>query len=104
MVDLKALAKECGFTVAEDMDPGTLKFLPEVREMCASDRCQHYNKSWACPPACGPLEEWKEKASRFRKGILMQTVGEVEDSFDIEGYMEISRHNGESFEKFADRL
>ena len=102
--DLKALAKECGFDVAEELDPKTLKFLPEVREMCAADRCRHYNKSWACPPACGTLEEWQEKASRFSKGILMQTVGEVEDSFDIEGYMEISHRSSESFEKFADKL
>ena len=59
MEDLKALAKECGFDVAEDLDPKTLKFLPEVRDMCAADRCRHYNKSWACPPACGTLEEWQ---------------------------------------------
>lgn len=102
MMDLIAAAKECGFTVAEPLDPRTLKFLPEVRDMCAADRCQHYDKSWACPPACGTLEEWAEKASRFSKGILMQTVGEVEDSFDIEGFMEIAKNNGESFARFAE--
>lgn len=104
MMDLKALAKECGFSVAEDLNPKTLKFLPEVREMCAADRCRHYNKSWACPPACGTLEEWQAKASRFTKGILMQTVGEIEDSYDFEGMMEINARNAENFARFADQV
>ena len=83
MTDLKELAKQCGFTVAEDLDPATLKFLPEVREMCAADRCQQYNKSWACPPACGTLEEMTERAKRYSKGIIVQTVGDREDSYDF---------------------
>ena len=104
MMDLKALARECGFTVAEELDPKTLKFLPEVREMCAAGRCRYYDKSWACPPACGPLEEWQKKASRFGKGVLLQTVGDIEDSYDIEAMMELSRRNAASFAKFADRV
>ncbi len=104
MTDLKELAKQCGFTVAEDLDPATLKFLPEVREMCAADRCQQYNKSWACPPACGTLEEMTEKAKRYSKGIIVQTVGDREDSYDFEAMMEIARQNGESFVKLADAL
>ena len=103
-MDLKALAKECGFSVAEELNPKTLKFMPEVREMCASDRCRHYNKSWACPPACGSLEEWRAKAARFTKGILMQTVGEIEDSYDFEGMMEINARNARNFANFADRV
>lgn len=104
MMDLKALAKECGFTVAEELNPQTLKFLPEVREMCAADRCRHYDKSWACPPACGTLEQWQEKASRFSKGILLQTVGEIEDSYDFEAMMEINARNAENFARFADQV
>ena len=104
MRDLKAFAKECGFTVAEDLDPGTLKFLPEVREMCAADKCRHYNRSWACPPACGTLEEWAEKASRYSKGILLQTVGDIEDTLDFEAIMDIAKTNAENFIRFTDAL
>ena len=102
MRDLKAFAKECGFTVAEDLDPKTLKFLPEVRDMCAADKCRHYNRSWACPPACGTLEEWAEKASRYSKGILLQTVGDIEDTLDFEAIMEIAKANAENFIRFTD--
>ena len=40
MTDFKAIALECGFTVAEPMDVKSLKFMPDVRSMCAADRCQ----------------------------------------------------------------
>ena len=103
MRDLKAFAKECGFTVAEDLDPKTLHFMPEVREMCATG-CRHYNHSWACPPANGSLEEWREKASRFSKGILLQTVGDIEDTLDFEAIMDIAKTNSENFIRFTDVL
>ena len=103
MRDLKAFAKECGFTVAEDMDPKTLKFMPEVRDMCANG-CRNYNRSWACPPANGSLEEWTKKASRFTKGILLQTVGDIEDTLDFEAIMEIAHTNAENFIRFTDQI
>lgn len=104
MRDLKTFAKECGFTVAEDLDPRKLQFLPEVREMCAADKCRHYGRSWACPPANGSLEEWAEKASRYAKGILLQTVGDIEDTLDFEAIMLLAKTNAENFIRFADAL
>ena len=104
MIDMKGMALSCGFSVAEDLDLSTLEFLPEVREMCAADRCQHYNKTWACPPACGTLEEWAEKCKWFSKGILVQTIGDCEDSYDFEARAETAKQNGINFEKFVDAL
>ena len=34
-----------------------LECLPEVREMCAADRCHAYGRRWTCPPGCGTLED-----------------------------------------------
>jgi len=104
MTDLKELAKRCGFTVAEDLDVSTLQFLPEVREMCAADRCQHYGRNWACPPACGTLEECEARARRFHRGIIVQTVGDREDSMDFEAMIEIAQENSENLARFADAL
>jgi methanogenic corrinoid protein MtbC1/predicted metal-binding protein len=103
-MELKALAKECGFTVVEDLDPKTLKFMPEVRDMCAADKCRHYNRSWSCPPACGTLEEWTERASKYSKGIIMQTVGDIEDTLDFEAIMQIAQDNAAHFNAFADAV
>lgn len=104
MTDYRALALECGFTVVESMEPSTLEFLPEVREMCSADRCRSYGRSWACPPACGELEDWKARAAKYSRGLIMQTVGEREDSYDFESMMEVSKVNDENFYRFADAL
>ena len=104
MTDIRSLALESGFTVAEPLEVSTLKFLPEVRSMCAADRCKSYNRSWSCPPACGDLEMWSEKASHYTKGWLLQTVGDREDSYDFEAMMEVYQNNSENFFRLAERL
>ena len=94
-------AKEFGFEDIGIIDTEKLRFLPEVREMCASGRCHMYGKSWVCPPACGSIEEAAEKAGRFRQGILVQTVGQLEDEFDGEGMMKAEKLQKRRFRKLA---
>ena len=72
--------------------------------MCAAGKCHMYDKCWSCPPACGTLEEWREKAARFSKGILLQTVGDIEDTLDFEAIMEIAQDNSEHFIQFTDAV
>jgi len=91
------MAKECGFNSWGKLDVATLKFLPEVRDMCKANTCGMYEKSWACPPGCGPLEEMREKVKGYQAGILVQTVGQLEDSMDWEGIMEAATNQAEHF-------
>ena len=92
--DILALAEEIGFTHAGPLAMDALVFRTQVRDMCAADRCRSYNHSWACPPACGELSLWRERASKYKRGLIMQTIGEREDSYDFEGMMEAgARHN-----------
>jgi len=86
---LAQTAKEAGFETAVPLDPATLHPLQEVRAMCAEDRCGRYGKSWSCPPACGSLEDCTRDLEHAVGGILVQTVGDVEDSFDFEGMVEL---------------
>ena len=88
MTDFAAEARAAGFDTVAALDPATLKFLPEVRDMCAADRCRHYGKTWSCPPACGTLEDWAGRCARFSRGLLLQAVGEREDSYDYEAMLE----------------
>lgn len=107
MLDYDALirlAKDCGFTNAGPLDVETLEFLPEVRDMCASDRCQSYNKSWACPPACGTLDEMREKVKGYSRGLIVQTVGQLEDNYDWENMQKAAEDQHDSFEKLWDEL
>ena len=66
---LKELALSCGFSHVGDLDADTIEVRPEVRESCAANKCQAYDKNWACPPACGTLEECGERIHKFKKGL-----------------------------------
>ena len=94
-------AKEAGFTHAAPLKAETLRFLPEVREMCNQDRCHHYNTNWMCPPACGSLEDCAASAVGFKEGIIVQSVGDVEDSFDIEAMERIGEQHKKRFQDLA---
>ena len=86
------------------MDPQKLAFLPEVREMCASNRCHMYGKCWTCPPGCGTLEEIREKALTYRQGILLQSTGCLEDEFDVETMQQTEQTHKQRFRTFSEQL
>ena len=92
-----ALAKEIGFEQAGPLDPATIELKEEVREMCASGKCTMYDKRWSCPPGCGTLDECRELLKGYTRGILVQSVGELEDNFDIEAMMETEAAHKERF-------
>jgi predicted metal-binding protein len=98
---LIAAAIEAGFTHSAPLKTETLRFLPEVREMCNSERCRHYNANWMCPPACGTLDECAARAIGFEEGIIVQSVGDVEDSFDIEAMQRIEQEYKRRFQNLA---
>ena len=98
-----AYAKELGFSEAAPVDPAALKPNAEVRAMCAADKCHAYGKNWTCPPECGDLETCAERISSKAKGILVQSVAQLEDSFDIEGMMEAERDHTARFHALADK-
>lgn len=101
---LASLAQKCGFTAWAPLDPGTIELKPEVRDMCASNSCGQYGNCWSCPPGCGSLEECREKLSARRYGILVQTVGDVEDSFDFEAIAEIEKIHKSHFASMLETL
>ena len=39
--ELLSLAEEVGFSHAGELNRAALEFLPQVREMCAADRCHN---------------------------------------------------------------
>ena len=55
------------------------------RKICESNQCGCYGSCWVCPPEIGGIEELIARAKAFPKGLLYQTIGTLEDSFDVEG-------------------
>lgn len=85
---LQQIAKDAGFTCSAALDPLTIRLREDVRRMCADNLCRQYNRRWCCPPGCGTLDECRRHVAKYSQGILVQTIGEVEDSFDYEAMRE----------------
>lgn len=60
-------------------------FAPELRKACEVNICGNYNRSWACPPAVGTLEELAAKILVYKNALIFTTKHDLEDSFDFEG-------------------
>jgi predicted metal-binding protein len=94
---VKEVIAEAGFSHIGALDCDTIHLLPEVREMCKDNTCGVYGCRWSCPPGCGTLEECEARVRKYKKGILVQTVGELEDSMDFEGMMEAEKNHKAHF-------
>ncbi|MCL2366346.1 MAG: DUF2284 domain-containing protein [Oscillospiraceae bacterium] len=101
---LSSAAKECGFAHIAPLKVSTLEFMQDIRNMCNADQCEHFGKSWSCPPACASLEDLRERVRNFESGILCQTVGDLEDSYDWEGIMEAGATQKANFAKLWTKL
>ena len=101
---LKALALEAGFTHAAVADAAILKPLPEVREMCAANTCRRYGACWSCPPACGTLEECRARMAPYSTVLVVQVVGQLEDSWDIEGMHDTEARQKEAFSRLLPQM
>lgn len=102
--ELLDLAIRCGFTHAAMLNVPALEFQPEVRDMCAADKCRSYGRCWTCPPHCGTLDEVTEKARAYHRGILVQCTGQLEDDYDVETMMETGELQKERFLELTKEL
>lgn len=85
--DIERLIETCGFDDFGRCAASCLEVREEVRDMCAAGRCGQYGKSWACPPACGSLQDYQELISQRSHCYVIQTVEKLEDEFDVETMM-----------------
>lgn len=99
-----ALAEEVGFSHNGIFPVAKMRFLPEVRDMCAADKCHMYGKCWSCPPGCGTIEDSRRKAADYNWGILLQSTGDMEDDFDVEVMMETEEQEKDRLNAFVARL
>ena len=100
MEEWLAAAKEAGFSEAYPLDVSTLKPMEQVREACGDGKCRAYGHNWTCPPFCGTLEECEKRMRKYKRGILLQTVGKLERDIDTKGYMRAAKLHGEALERY----
>lgn len=102
--DIIREAKSMGFSEVGELDSKTITLKQEVRDMCASNTCGMYGKNWSCPPGSGELDICREELKDYKYGVIVQTVGDIEDSFDFEGMMEVQDKHTKMYEDFAEVL
>ena len=101
---LAKIAEKAGFSTWAPLDLATIELKSEVRDMCAANSCGQYGKRWSCPPGCGTLEECAQRLKGYTQGILVQTYGDIEDSYDFEAMMEIETDHKEHFTEMYEML
>ena len=98
------IAKEAGFKLMAFADAATIELRQEVRDMCAANTCGKYGSNWACPPGCGDLDECRAKVAPFHWGIIVQTSGQMEDSFDFETIQETAQKQSENYTRMWKKM
>ncbi len=63
------------------------------RTLCEQNVCGNYGKNWACPPDAGDIDELIGVLRSYEYIFVYQSVGVLEDSFDIEGMAEAAKNH-----------
>lgn len=82
---LTTLARTAGASAAAVVPVSAIVFEPAFREACKQNTCGKYGTCWTCPPLCGEIGSMIALASGYRNALVVQTIGSLEDSYDIEG-------------------
>lgn len=85
---LLQLILSCGATKAAVISQDQIVMSSRFRDICASNQCGGYGQCWMCPPEIGEIETLMAQVRSYPRGILYQSIAEIEDSFDIEGMFE----------------
>ena len=62
---------------------------PTFREICVNNGCGRFNKCWMCSPTIGDIETLMARVRSYKWALWYQLIGDIEDSFDIEGMTEV---------------
>jgi predicted metal-binding protein len=85
---LITLSLNLGATRAAIVDVSKIQFSESFRDLCEMNSCGKYRTNWMCPPAIGPFDKLRDQVLAFKSGLVVQTVYQMEDSFDFDGMME----------------
>ena len=101
--ELIRLAEEMGFSAAAAVDTGDVVFQPSFRPLCAENVCGKYGVNYACPPDCGTVEEMADRVRRYRRGLVLQTMWDIEDPMDEAATKPAKRRHNRMTREFIKR-
>ena len=101
-MDLRQEALTLGFSDAAVMNTQNLVFVPAYRAFCEENLCGCYNVNPACPPQSGTVEEMQEKALKYEKTLILQTM--QADTHDSAEYKRAKLLQNQLTEKLAEKM
>jgi len=81
-----------------------IKFDREFRAACEQNLCGKFGKCWMCPPDVGDIDKMIAQAKEYQNVLVFQSIGQLEDSFDIEGMEEAAKAHNTLVTTIAEKL
>lgn len=85
------------------LTPEELTFTERVRYICTNG-CEHYGRSWACPPAVPAVEECIARCRQYRHVFLFSSVADVPDCMDFAACLAARREHEKMTAAIRDRF
>lgn len=101
---VRRLIDEQGFDCVGTCTASEVKVHEEVRDSCADGKCQVYGTNWSCPPACGTIYDFERRMHEHEYCTVVQSVGQLEDDFDVEVIMGTGELQVKRFRALVDAL
>jgi predicted metal-binding protein len=86
--DLVRIALDSNATHAAILETSKIEFHEDFRKACEKNICRKFDTNWMGPPAIGPIRVLMQRAARYKRGLLFQTVHRVASNFDMKGMLE----------------
>lgn len=86
------------------MDADDLVFEYEFRKYCEMNNCGNYGKNYGCPPDCGTPAEMEQKARKYQKALVLQTIQPVKDITDASETGPLKKKHNAVVRRFMDQL
>ncbi len=97
-------ALSCGALKAAVIRREQIVLSESFRALCEQNVCGAYGRCWTCPPDCGDIRDLMARVRSYDAGVLYQTVGQLEDSFDFEGMVEAKNEHRRLSQRIRDAL
>ena len=101
--ELVALALEKGFANAALVETKDIPFVPGFRICCEDNSCGKFDANYSCPPDCGTVEEMADRVRRYRRGLVLQTMWDIEDPMDEAATKPAKRRHNRMTREFIKR-
>lgn len=98
------VAKKHGARDAAIISVDKINFRTEFRHACEQNSCGKYGRCWMCPPDVGNIEDLIEQAKKYNYVFVYQSIGELEDSYDIEGMEAAAKYHNYLTTKLREKL